>query len=84
MEKTPRGVFTKEFKEEAVKMVIDGGLSIPEVGRRLSLPTSILGRWVTQTRKGSFVVKRSPVTEGEMELARLKRENALLKMERDI
>jgi hypothetical protein len=30
MERIPRGVVTKEFKEEAVKMVIDGGLSIPE------------------------------------------------------
>ncbi len=59
MEKIPRGVFTKEFKEEAVKMVIDGGLSVPEVGRRLSLSTSTLGRWVIQARKGGFVVKRS-------------------------
>mgnify|MGYP000937101358 CR=1 FL=1 len=25
MQKIPRAVFTKEFKEEAVKMVIDGG-----------------------------------------------------------
>ncbi|OPY69393.1 MAG: hypothetical protein A4E57_01193 [Syntrophorhabdaceae bacterium PtaU1.Bin034] len=33
MEKIPRSVFTKEFKEEAVKMVIDGGLSQPEVCR---------------------------------------------------
>lgn len=30
MQKIPRAVFTKEFKEEAVKMVIDGGLSQPE------------------------------------------------------
>jgi transposase len=84
MEKIPRGVFTKEFKEEAVKMVMDGRLSIPEAGRRLSLPKSTLARWVTQARKGIFVVKQNPVIEGEMELARLKRENAELKMERDI
>ena len=31
MEKVPRSVFTKEFKEEAVKMAIEGGLSQPEV-----------------------------------------------------
>jgi len=84
MEKVPRGVFTKEFKEEAVKMIMDGGLSIPEAGRRLSLPKSTLARWVQLARKGGFVAKRSPVTEGEMELARLRRENAELKMERDI
>ena len=87
MEKIPRNVFTKEFKEEAVRMVRDGGLSIPEVGRRLSLPKSTLARWVKQARKGSLptgTAKRSPVTEGEMEIARLKREIAELKMERDI
>ncbi len=84
MAKIPRGVFTKEFKEEAVRMVIDGGLSIPEVGRRVSLPKSTLARWVTQARKGGLVAKRSPVTEGDMEVAHLKREIAELKMERDI
>ncbi len=30
MEKIPRSVFTKEFKEEAVKMVVEGGLTQPE------------------------------------------------------
>ena len=84
MAKIPRGVFTKEFKEEAVKMVIDAGLSIPEVGRRLSLPKSTLARWVAQARKGGLVVKRGAATEDEMEVARLKREIAELKMERDI
>lgn len=62
MEKAPRGVFTKKFKEEAVKMEMDGGLSIPEAGRRLSMPKSTLARWVQLARKGGFVAKRSPVT----------------------
>ena len=67
-------------------MVLDGGLSQPEVCRRLSLGHSTLARWVRQTRSGtlSTTSKRSPVTEGEMEVARLKREIAELKMERDI
>lgn len=84
MEKIPRRVFTEEFKEEAVKMIIDGGLSIPEAGRRLSVAKSTLARWIMQARKGSLVVKRSPVSENDMEVARLKREIAELKMERDI
>lgn len=84
MEKIPRRVFTEEFKEEAVKMIIDGGLSIPEAGRRLSVAKSTLARWVMQARKGSFAVKRSPVSENDMEVSRLKREIAELKMERDI
>ena len=67
MMKVPRGVFTGEFKEEAVKMVMDGGLSIPDVSRRLSLPKSTLARWVTQARKGGLPVKRNSVTEEQME-----------------
>ncbi len=87
MEKIPRSVFTEEFKEEAVKMVIEGGLSQPEACRRLSLANSTLARWVRQARNGGLptaAAKRAPVTEGEMEVARLKREIAELKMERDI
>jgi transposase len=87
MEKIPRSVFTQEFKEEAVKMVIDGGLSQPEVCRRLSLGNSTLARWVRQARNGNLArvaAKRTPVTEEEMDVSRLKREIAELKMERDI
>jgi transposase len=85
MEKIPRSVFTREFKEEAIKMVIDGGLSQPEVCRRLSLGHSTLARWVRQARSGILsATKRSPVTEEEMEISRLRAENAELKMERDI
>ena len=64
MEKVPRSVCTKEFKEEAAKMVIEGGLSQPEVCRRLSLANSTLARWVRQARNGGIstsVAKRSPV-----------------------
>ena len=84
MEKIPRGIFTKEFKEEAANMVIKGGLKLPEVSRRLSLSRSTLARWVSQARKGELVVKHTTTTGEEMEVARLKREIAELKMERDI
>jgi transposase len=87
MEKVPRGKFTKEFKEEAVKMVTEGNLSIPEVGRRISIPKSTLDRWVRQSREGKLSDnnnKKIPVTDDQMELARLKSEVAELKMERDI
>ena len=46
MEKLPRSVFTKEFKEEAVIMVLEGRLNIPEVSRRLSIPKSTLAHRV--------------------------------------
>lgn len=87
VEKLPKSVFTKEFKEEAVKMVEEGGLNIPEVSRRLSIPKSTLTHWVKRSREEKLSDssrKQRAVTVGEMELARLKREIAELKMERDI
>jgi transposase len=87
MEKIPRSVFTQEFKEEAARMVTEGGLSHGEVCRRLSIADSTLARGVRHTREGGrsgLTTKRAPVTEEEMELARLRKENAELKMERDI
>jgi transposase-like protein len=36
----PQGRYTKEFQEEAVTTVLDGGMSLPEAARRLSLPPS--------------------------------------------
>ena len=86
MERVPRVVYTKEFKEEAVKMVTEAGLSIPEVARRVSVSTSTIAYWVKMAKAGvlSNGGKQRPVTGEQMELARLKRENAELKMERDI
>lgn len=88
MEKIPKAVFTDEFKEEAVKMVTEGGLSVPEVSRRLSIPKSTLAHWVKRANAGKLLnnthKRQKPVTPEEMELARLRRENAELKMEKEI
>ncbi len=87
MERIPRAVYTKEFREEAVKLVTESSLKIPEVGRRLEIAPSTLRYWVTAKREGKLgdVGRREkPLTEVEMELARVKRELAIVKMERDI
>ena len=42
MERAPHGKYTKELREEAVKLVTEEKLSIPEVARRLNLPKSTL------------------------------------------
>ena len=64
-----------EFKEEAVKMVIEEGLSIGG----LSIPKSTLDYWVKKAREGKLLdssyKKHKPVTTEEMELARLRRDN---------
>ena len=87
MKGIPQGRYTKEFREEAVKMVLDGGLSLPEAARRLSLPPSTLGNWVKAHKAGKLkdIGKNyRPLTELEMELARVKKELAETKMERDL
>jgi len=84
MEKVPQGKYTKEFKEEAAKMVTEQGLSIPEIGRRLSIPKSTIANWVRSAKRGTLVKGKKLVTGEEMEIARLKRENTELRMERDI
>lgn len=87
MERIPYGKYSKEFRQEAVKLVIEGGLSIPEAGRRLSLAPSTLGNWVRAYKKGklSEVGKdHKPLAEVEMENYKLRRELAEVKMERDI
>ena len=87
MKRIPQGVYTKELKEEAVKMVTEGGLSVPEVGRRLSIAKSTIAYWVRSAKAGTLLDtgrRQKPVTEEQMEVARLKREVAELTMERDI
>ena len=87
MKGVPQGRYTKEFREEAVKLVTEENLSLPEAARRVSLPPSTLGNWLKAYKAGRLgeVGKTyRPLTEVEMELSRVKKENSELKMERDI
>jgi transposase len=87
MKGIPQGRYTKEFREEAVKLVTEGKISLPEGARRLSLSPSTLGNWVKAYkvgRLGQIGKTRRPLTEIEMELARTKKELVEVKMERDI
>jgi transposase len=87
MKGIPQGRYTKEFREEAVKMVTEESISLPEAARRLSLPPSTLVTWVKAYkagRLGEVGKTRRPLTEIEMELARTKKELVEVKMERDI
>jgi len=87
MKGVPQGRYTREFREEAVKLVMEEGLSLPEAARRLSLAPSTLSYWVKAHKAGKLGgIGKSfrPLTEIEMELARARKELAEVKMERDI
>ena len=78
MERIPNAVYTKELREEAVKMITEGGLKAPEVARRLSIPKSTITYWVRADREGALSrVGRQvkPTSEEQREVARLKRES---------
>jgi transposase len=87
MEHLPRQQYTKEFREQAVQLVLAQQVTIPEAARRLSMSGKTLKNWVGQARRGLLATvgaSRRPVTELEAELSRLKRELAEARMERDI
>ena len=83
----PNGIYSKEFREQAVKQVQEEGLSAEAVAKRLSMPKSTLSAWVTAARTGKLVdigKTQRPLTELELELAKTKRELIEVKMERDL
>ena len=87
MERIPRGRYTKEFRVEAVKLITEQNLSLPEAGRRLNVAPSTINNWVKAQKAGRLTdigKSQRPLTELEMELYRTKRELAEVKMERDI
>jgi transposase len=86
MEQEPvrtRRSFTGEFKRDAVAMALEEGNTIADVARRLGVGEGTLGNWVRQERTDRG--ERAGLTTPEKaELAELRRENARLRMERDL
>lgn len=80
--KSGRRVFTKEFKSEAVQMLLDGHTA-SSVAKRLGLSnTNLLYRWKQQQFAQSGPVAstlESRVRELEIELRRVERERDVLK-----
>jgi transposase-like protein len=78
-----RRSFTDEFKRDAVAMVLDDGNKIVDVAERLGIGEGTLGNWVRQARVDRG--ERAGMTTSErQELVELRRENARLRMERDL
>ena len=85
-EKRKRPNYTDEFKQDAVKLVVEQRYSCPEVGRRLGVAASNVSRWVRQYRQDQQDLSEGgiPRKELETEIRRLKKENKRLEMEREI
>jgi transposase-like protein len=80
----PRGKYTLEFKLEAVRLV-KAGQAAAVTAKVLGMPKQTLENWVRLSEKGRLKgAGDKPVSAEQMELARLRAENARLRMERDI
>lgn len=82
--KRARRQFTDEFKAGAVRLVLDEDKTIAQVARDLDLTASALSGWVRQARADRSGGKTGLTTEEKAELARLRKENRQLRVERDI
>ncbi len=82
-QRRPRRSFSREFKTEVVELVRSGGKSIPEVARDLDLTETAVRAWVRQADVDAG--DRPGLSSAEREeLARLRKENRVLREERDI
>lgn len=75
--------YSDEFKSSSVDFYLKSGESVLKISKDLGICDATLSKWVTTYREMNNLVvvsKESP----EEEIKRLKRENHLLKMERDI
>jgi len=82
--KRQRRRFTEEFKAGAVRLVLDEGKTISQVGRDLDVAQSVVGTWVQQARADRSNGKTGLTTEERAELVRLRKENRELRLQRDI
>jgi transposase len=82
--KRSRRAFTEEFKVGAVRLVLDEGKTIAQVARDLDLSANSVATWVRQARADRSKGKTGLTTEERTELARLRKENRELRMEREI
>jgi transposase len=79
-----RRVFSEEFRAGAVRLVLEEGKSAGAVARDLDLTESALRSWVARAQAERTKGKSGGLTAAEREeLARLRKENRELRLERD-
>jgi len=78
--------YTREFKEDAVRLVTEQGYKRTEAARNLGIDRGMLGRWIKDFEADEMEAFRGhgKLTVEQEELRQLREENRRLKMERDI
>ena len=79
-----RRQFTDEFKASAVRLVLDEGKTVGAVARDLDLTETALREWVKRAQADRTKGRTGLTTAEREELARLRKENRQLRLEREI
>jgi transposase len=83
---TTRKKYSKEYKLDAVSLVLDQGYTITEAAKSLEINRSVLQRWIREFNSddGQAFRGNGKLTPEQAEIRRLKEENRQLKMEKEI
>jgi transposase len=83
---TARKKYSKEFKLDAIDLVLEQGYSLAEASKSLGINTNMLGRWIGEHQSDDDKAFRGngKLTPEQLEIRRLKEENRQLKMEKEI
>jgi transposase len=79
-----RKQYSREFKQEAVRLVTQGGLNLAQAARDLGLNETMLGRWKKEFEQHASKAFPGQGHAHDEELARLRRENEILRQEREV
>ncbi|AQR74207.1 transposase [Sphingomonas sp. LM7] len=81
-----RRKFSREFKLEAVKLVLERGVSAAQAARDLDVHANVLRKWIREAEgdPGSAFPGQGNLRPEQQEIERLRRELARMKAERDI
>ena len=84
--KRSRKPYPDEFKQEAVRLLREQRLPRSQVARDLGIDPETLRRWTRDLAPDAVAAQDTAITPpvSAAELARLRRENEQLRMERDI
>ncbi len=80
---TKRRKFSTEFKQEAVKLTLQPGVSCRQVALEIGVDPNLLSRWKREAEASSSKAFQGSGNPRDEELARLKRELARVTKERD-
>jgi transposase len=79
-----RRKFDQDFRDGAVRIVLETGKPIAQVARDLGIHDGTLGNWVAKAREATRPAGGQLSTSEHEELLKLRKEIAELTMERDV